>query len=341
MGKLARVLRGGGVAGLVVALLAGAVGWAAGGEAPAARRPKAALLLSQGINDAGFGAAGYLGLQALREKQGYETTLVENIPTPDLEAASRDFASRGWDVIFGHGFEFQDPFLRVAGDFPKTKFIVNKGAPRPSTPANLLIVDIKEHQPGYILGVLAAHLTKSNKIGGIAGFDYGTIIRIMEAYKTGARSVKPNLQVFVTYAGTWTDPAKGKEAALAQIGQGADVVFAHASVTSLGVFEAAREKGVMAFGSVLDQNQVAPNTVVAGSLYDFPRMFLDVGGQVKDGTLKGGSVSFGMAEGVLDITPLYGAANQLSAAAKGQIEGLRRDIRAGKFTVQEVRKKSE
>jgi len=163
----------------------------------------------------------------------------------------------------------------------------------------------------------------------------------MEAYKAGARSVKPSAQVFVTYAGTWIDPTKGKEAALAQIGQGVDVVFAHASVTSLGVFEAARERNVLAFGSVLDQNQVAPNTVVAGSLYDFPRMFLDVGRQVKEGTLKGGSVSFGMAEGILDITPVYGPAGRLDPAGRNQLEELRRDIKAGKFTVQEVRKKSE
>jgi len=336
-----RIWQGLVIAGLGVGLLAALGGWAAAGEGAAPRRPKAVLLLSQGINDAGFGYAGYLGLQALREKQNYETTLVENLATPDFEAATRDFASRGWDLIFGHGFEFQDPFLRVAGDYPRARFVVNKGAPRPTTPPNLLIVDIKEHQPGYVLGVLAAHLTKTGKVAAIAGFDYGTIIRIMEAYKAGARSVKPAIQIFITYAGTWTDPSKGKEAALAQIGQGADVVFAHASVTSLGVFEAARERGVLAFGSVLDQNQVAPNAVAAGSLYDFPRMFLDIGAQVKDGTLKGGSVSFGMAEGVLDITPLYGAARQLPEAARAQVEGLRRDIKAGRFQVQEVRKKGD
>jgi basic membrane protein A and related proteins len=305
------------------------------------RRPKAALLLGQGINDAGFGAAGYLGLQALREKLGFETTLVENLGSPDFDAACRDFASRGWDIVFGHGFEFQDPFLRVAPDFPNTKFVVNKGAPRPTTPPNLLIVDIKEHEPAYILGVIAAHLTKSSKVGGIAGADYGTIIRIMEAYRAGARSVKPDIRVFITYTGTWIDPAKGKEAALAQIGQGADVVFAHASLTSLGVFGAAQEKGVLSFGSVLDQNQVAPSTVVVGSLYDFPKLFEDIGKQVKEKSFKGGSVSVGMAAGVLDITPLYGAAQNLSPLVKDQIEKLRTSIKQGSFTVQEVRKKSE
>jgi len=327
------------VAALAAALLA-AVAADTAAQGPQ-RRPKAALLLSQGINDAGFGAAGYLGLQALRERLGYETTLVENLATPDQEAAARDFASRGFDVVFGHGFEFQDPFLRIAKDYPKARFVVVKGAPRPTVPDNLLIVDIKEHEPGYILGVLAAHLTKTNKVGAIAGFDYGTIIRIMEAFKQGARSVRPDLRIFVSYAGTWVDPAKGKETALAQIGQGADLVFAHASVTSLGVFEAARERGVLAFGSVLDQNAVAPRTVVAGSLYDFPRMFVDIGGQVKAGALRGGSVSYGMAEGVLDITPLHGAAADLPPAAKAQVERLRADIKAGRMTVQEIRKKSE
>jgi basic membrane protein A len=301
---------------------------------------RAALLLGQGVNDAGFGQAGYLGLQAMNDL-GFETTLVENLPSADQEAAARDFASKGYDIVFGHGFEFQSHFLRLAPDFSKTKFVVNKGAPKSEIPGNLLIIDIREHEPAYVLGVLAGHLTKSNTVGAVAGFDYGTIIRIMEAFKDGARSVKPDIKLLINYAGTWTDPVKGKELALAQIGQGADIVFAHASVTSLGIFEAAKERGVLAFGSVLDQNRVAPETVVTGSSYDFPRMFVDLGRQVQKGAFKAGSVSYGMADGVLGLTPLYGAAARLDASTKEKIRSIGDDIKSGKLVVQDIRKKRD
>ena len=322
------------VAGLALILQAFA------SDPSAAQKLKAVLLANHTVNDAGFGQAGYLGIQAMKNA-GFDITMVENLKSPDLEATARDFASRGYDILFGHSFEFQSHFFKVAPDYPKVKFIVNKGAPKPKTPDNLLIIDIKEHQPAYILGVLAAHLTKTKKVSGIAGFHYGTIIRIMEAFRDGVASVDPGIEVKVAYAGTWMDPVKGKEIALAHIGDGADVVYAHASVTSLGIIEAAKEKGVMAYGSVLDQNSVAPQTVVAGSYYDFPAMFLDVGKKVKDGTFQGGSVSYGMAEGVVDVTPLYAAAKQLPADVRDKIKALRQDIISGKFVVKEFRKRRD
>jgi basic membrane lipoprotein Med (substrate-binding protein (PBP1-ABC) superfamily) len=323
---------------LWVACLAFALHAAIGAPASAQSKMKAALLLGQGVNDAGFGQAGYLGLEAMKEL-GFETTLVENLPSADQESAARDFASKKYDIVFGHGFEFQSHFFRLAPDFPNTKFVVNKGAPKPETPDNLLVIDIREHEPAYMLGVLAAYLTKTKTVGAIAGFDYGTIIRIMEAFKDGARSAKADIKPLVNYAGTWTDPVKGKELALAQIGQGADIVFAHASVTSLGVFEAAKDRGVLAFGSVLDQNSVAPETVVVGSLYDFPRMFLNIGRQVQKGAFKAGSVSYGMADGVLGITELHGAALKLDASIKEKIKSIGDDIRSGKLVVEDIRKK--
>jgi basic membrane protein A len=312
---------------------------AVGGFAQTGKAPHAALLQSQGANDAGFGAAGYMGLQALKEKGGFETTMVENIPSADSESAARDFANRGWELIFGHGFEFQAPFLRIAAEYPKSFFIVNKGSPTPNTPPNVLIIDVKEHEPAYLLGMLAAKLTKTNKISAIAGFDYGTIIRIMEAYRLGAKSVNPGVEVSINYAGTWTDPTKGKEIALAQIGRGVDVIFAHASLTSLGVIEAARERNVLAIGSVIDQNSVAPKTVVVGSDYDFARMFMSIGDRLKAGSLKGGSVSYGMADGVLDITPLHAAAAELPSDVRANVDKVRQDIKDKKFVVEEIRKK--
>lgn len=324
----------------LAALLSGLFVGSASAQSASGKAPRAALLQSQGANDAGFGAAGYIGLQALKEKGGFETTMVENIPSADSEAAARDFANRGWELIFGHGFEFQAPFIRIAADYPKSFFIVNKGSPTANTPPNVLIIDIKEHEPAYLLGILAAKLSKANKISAIAGFDYGTIIRIMEAYKLGAKSVNPGVEVAINYAGTWTDPAKGKEIALAQIGRGVDVVFAHASLTNLGAFEAARERNVLAIGSVIDQNAVAPKTVVVGSQYDFARMFMSIGDRLKAGTLKGGSVSYGMSDGVLDITPFYGAAADLPADVRAQAEKVRQDIKDKKFIVEEIRKKS-
>jgi basic membrane protein A len=309
-------------------------------SASAQSKPRAVLLLGQGVNDAGFGQAGYLGLQAMKDI-GYDVTLVENLASTDQESAARDFASKKYDIVFGHGFEFQAHFLRLAGDFPNTKFVVNKGAQRPDTPNNLLIVDIREHEPAYLLGALAAYLTKTKTVGAIAGFDYGTIIRIMEAFKDGVRSVDPQVKTLINYAGTWNDPVKGKELALAQIGQGADVIFAHASTTSLGVFEAAKDRKVLAFGSVLDQNVVAPETVVVGSLYDLPHMFLNLGNQVKDGKFKSGSVSYGMADGVLGITPLYGAAARLDASVKDKVKAMAADIKSGKLAVPDIRKKRD
>jgi len=324
------------VMGAAVAVFLAAPGPMAGAES----KPRAAMMLpGQGVNDYGFGYAGYLALQSLEKELGFDVKLVENISSPDIEPTARDFAGRGYEVIFGHGFENQSHFMRVAPRFPDTKFVVVKGAPAENVPSNLLIIDIKEHEPAYILGVLAAHLSQSGKVGGIAGFPYGTIIRIMEAYKDGARSVDPDMTVGIAYAGSWNDPVLGKELALSQIDEGADLVYAHASVTSLGVFEAAEERGVLAFGSVLDQHELAPKSVVAGSLYNFPEMFQDVANMIMEDRFEGGFVSYGMAQGVLDVTDLYGAAKALPPEIKDEIQTLRQAIISGDFEVEEIREK--
>ncbi|MGA6974223.1 MAG: BMP family protein, partial [Candidatus Binatus sp.] len=230
-----------------------------------------ALLTPGPVSDAGWNAAAYEGLELIKSKLGADTALVQTKSPADFEDAFRDFASRGFDLIFAHGFEYTDSALEVARSFPNTYFVVSSGS---ESSANVASITFNVDQATYVEGVLAAGVSKTGVVGAVGGIELPSIKLFFEGFKRGFLSVQPKGRILISYTGNFDDVGAAKEAALAQIGQGADVLIHNADAAGLGVFLAAEQGHAYAFGVFNNQNSVAPDVVLASAVTSTPLAFL-------------------------------------------------------------------
>jgi basic membrane protein A len=300
--------------------------------APAEKEMMVALLLPGSINDAGWNASAYKGLKEI-EAMGIKTAYTESVPLSDMEAAFRGYAEQGYTLIIGHGFEFSDAALKVAPEFPNTYFYVSgKAPPSVTIPKNLSYIDQQEFQGAYLCGMLAGLMTKSNKIGFVGGPGIPPQIANSGAYFDGARSVNPNIEIFGAFTGTFEDPEKGREAALAQIKNGADIIMQTADSTGMGVIQVATEEKVWIIGYGSDQKDLAPNLVMTSLTVDIPKSIVMQIDRIKNGTF-GGLWVAGIKEGIIDIAP-FGPMVPEDIAK--QVMAARDDIISGKLVVKEL-----
>jgi len=185
----------------------------------------------------------------------------ENVANTDYERVMREYAEAGKDLIIGEVFGVEAAAREVAKDYPETAFLMGSSG-KPQEP-NFSVFDNYIHEPSYLTGMVAGRLTKSNKIGMVGGYPIPEVNRLMNAFMDGARSVNPDVKFTVTFIGSWYDPPKAKEAAFAMIDAGADVLYAE----RFGVSDAAKERGVLAIGNVIDTAADYPGTVVASALW--------------------------------------------------------------------------
>jgi basic membrane protein A len=299
-------------------------------QAPqAAKKLKVAEILSVPIDDQGFGQAGYMGLKEIEKQLGAEIAYAEKVPAADFEATFRQYAEDKYDVIIGHGAEFSDVALKVAPDYPDVKFVVDSN-PDVHNGVNVAGITGKSWEAAYLCGMVAGSMTKSGHIGGIAGFDFPILIAQMEAYRLGAQAVRPDVKVTVVYLGTFDDVSKAKEAALAQVSAGVDVIFHIADAAGIGIINAAADKGVYAIGWGLDQNSVAPKTVLTSLLFGNDRLMVDEVRKIQDGTWTPEMRLYGISTGVVGIAGFHGLVPDDVAK---KVEQARQDIASGKLEV--------
>ena len=302
-----------------------------------AKTIKVALLLSGPANDGGWNAVAVQGLKDAEKTYGIETAYSEHVSVADSEAAFTEYAAQGFDLVIGHGFQYGDPAVRVGKRFPKTKFVAIEGN---ASSENAASYRIACEEAGYLMGILAASITKSGVIGMVGGVEQPSIVKVVEAYKRGAKSYKSDIKVLESYIGTFTDVAKGKEAAMAMADQGADVLSHIANQAGTGVIKAAESKGLMATGDSWDQNVIAPKTVVCSTIYNVPVLVVNVVKQVKEGSFKGGIYDQGMMEGVVDIAPYHGFEDKIPQDARDKIVMLKKQLVDGSFTAPLIEKRT-
>ena len=197
----------------------------------------------------------------------------------DMERVLREVAEQKKpDIIFGDAFGNEEAVRRVAKDYPEIAFVFGSGG-GPAEP-NFSVFDNWIHEPAYLSGMLAGGLTKSNVIGVVGGLPVPEVNRIVNAFIAGAMSVNPEVDVKTSFINSWFDPAAAKEAALAQIDSGADVLFAE----RFGVIEAAAENSLYAFGNMSDQKDLAPEFVVSGPVWNMEPTVNYIINQVAGGT---------------------------------------------------------
>jgi basic membrane protein A len=257
---------------------------------------KVALLTPGPISDQAWNSGAYQGLLRIRDSLNASVSHIQTRTPADFEENFRHYGANGYQLVFGHGFEFQDAAERVAPDFPQTVFITTSGN-RVAPNVSPMVFGFED--PSYVAGVLAGSLTRRNIIGAIGGTEIPPVRSSFAAFEAGARAANPRVRVLTSYVGNWEDASAGKEQAIAQIRQGADFIFQNADAAGLGIFQAAREsKGVAVFGANVDQNSVAPDVIIGSVVIDLPHAFLSVARDVKEGRFHARVLRLGSTTGV-------------------------------------------
>lgn len=219
----------------------------------------------------------------------------------EQEEALRTYAAQGYDLVFGHGFEFQGAAERVSAQYPKTVFVVTSGE---RVQGNVSPLIFRLHEASYLAGMVAGGMTKTNTIGFVGGIELPPIKLAEDAWVAGAKAVNPKISARSTYLNTFDDVAAGREAALAQIQAGVDMFHHNADQAALGVFQAVKEsRGAYIFGANADQSALAPQRTLGSAVIDLPRAFLAVAREVKAGGFVPKVESFGLKSGVVRYEP--------------------------------------
>jgi basic membrane lipoprotein Med (substrate-binding protein (PBP1-ABC) superfamily) len=193
--------------------------------------------------------------------------------------------------------------------------------------------------PSYLAGLVAGAMTKTGTIGTIGGTELPPVKSSFEAFTRGARAVNPKVRVLSSFIGNWDDAAAGKEQALAQIAQGADLIFQNADAAGLGIFQAAREKkGVRVFGSNSNQNSVAPDVVIGSVVIDLPHAFLTVAREVKEKRFTPRVIELGTATDVVTYVPNPAFDSIVPPAVRAMVDSARAKLRAGTLSMISTRK---
>jgi basic membrane lipoprotein Med (substrate-binding protein (PBP1-ABC) superfamily) len=292
---------------------------------------RVALLTPGSVRDAGWNQSAYEGLVAIRDQLGAEIAYQETRTPQDFEAGFRDFAARGFDLVFGHGFEFQDAAAKVGAEFPEAVFITTSGS---TLRANVAPVVFELEQATYVLGYLGARVSRTGRLGAVGGVEIPSVASTFLAFAAGARAARPDVQVVTSYLGSWEDVAAGREATLALISSGADVLIHNADAAGRGFFQAAQEQtGVYVFGTNRNQNDLAPEVVLASAVLDIPLALLRVAREVEEGRFEARSIRFGLGEGVVSIAWNDRLRARLPSALRTEVDTLVKRIESGDLVV--------
>jgi basic membrane protein A and related proteins len=288
-----------------------------------------ALLTPGPVTDQSWNAGAFNGLRAIKDSLGASTSHIQTRTPAEFEENFRQYGARGYDLVFGHGFEFQEAALRVAPEYPNTVFVTTSGN---STAANVAGMNFAFEDASYLAGMVAGTMTRSGTLGVIGGTELPPVKASFLAFEAGARSVRPDVRVVTSYIGNWDDVSAGKEQALAQIRRGADVVFQNADAAGLGVFQAARENpGVYVVGSNSNQNGIAPEVTLGSVVIDLPRAFLLVAREVKEKRFTPRVVQMGMPQGVVSLVLNPALEAKVPASTRAAMDSVGALLRAGTF----------
>ena len=285
------------------------------------------LITPGSVTDAAWNSGAWEGLQMIRDSLALPISHVEARTPSDQVEALRTYAAQGYDLVFAHGFEFQDPAERVSAEYPKTTFIVTSGRRARGNVAPLIF---RLEEASYLAGMVAGGLSRSHVLGFVGGIELPPIEAAYLGWVNGARAVDPDVNTRKIYLNSFDDAAAGREAALALIRVGADMFHHNADAAALGVFQAAKESpGVYVFGSNDDQAHLAPDRVMGSAVIDLPRAFLAVARRVKQGTFRPQVEAFGLASGVVRYVPNPALESRVDQTLRSRVQAAADSIAAG------------
>jgi basic membrane protein A len=316
----------------------------AGGPAEGVR---AAMVISGSLGDKSFFDSGNEGLQRAAEELGAKVQVLECRDDPANFTPQITAAAENNDVVFLiAGYDFYDQIEEICPKFPDVHFLsVDEIYAGDKEIPNLSSIDYKENEGAYLIGVLSALMTTRTDIEGInedkvvgivGGMDIPVIRNFIVGFEQGAQSVDPEVKAEVLFIDTWNDSAKGKEAALTLIDKGADIVWQLAGRAGVGVFEAAKERGVYAIGADSVQEGEVPGTILTSQLKGVGISLYDVIKRVQDGTYKDGEIySYGVADGGVGVSCSEYTEELVPADILEKVRQAEEDVRSGKVVVEE------
>lgn len=290
---------------------------------------RVALLTPGPISDQSWNGGAYQGLVRIKDSLGAQISHIETKTPAEFEENFRQYGAEGYDLVFGHGFEFQDAAKSVGPSYPRTQYVVTSGT---TSGGNVSGMVFGFAEPSYLAGMVAGAVTRSNRIGLIGGTELPPVRESFASFAQGVRAVNPAARVVTAYIGNWDDVSAGKEQALAQLASGVDVIFQNADAAGLGVIQAVREaNGAYVFGTNSNQNDIAPNVTLGSVAIDLPHAFLTVAREVHDHTFTPGLITLGMRQQVVDLILNPRLRSRIPEKARREVDSTRAAMMAGKF----------
>ncbi len=290
-----------------------------------------ALILGAQKDDHSWNEAGYTSLMALKD-QGLRVAYSEKVTEADAARIMRSYIAEGYDMIIAHSFTYQDAVFQVAAEYPDVKFAWPGGIK--GTAKNVADYDQPFYEPAYLVGILAAYVSKSGSIGALYGFDIPVCHAMGEAFFAGAKSIKPDMKVTATAVGSFDDVALGKEAALAQADTaGVDFWVECGEGPSLGAIEAAREKGGYVTGYVGDMSALGPDVVLSSIVWNMAPLYQKMYEQTLDGTFDNPWYQLGIKDGAFEVPINPALSNIVPAEATTKINEAIAAIKDGTLVV--------
>lgn len=258
-----------------------------------------------------------------------EYAFSENVSPADAQRVQREYASKGYQLIVGDSFADERGFRKLAGDFPDTKFLL--GSSFPPQGKNFSVFDNYIQDCSYLSGMIAGRMTKSDVIGMVGGFAIPEVNRLMHGFMAGALETNPKVKFLVSFIGSWYDPPKAKETAFAQMDEGADLLYAE----RFGVTDAAKERGKLAIGNVIDTQPEYPETIVASAVWNFEPTANRAIAKIRDGSFTG--EDFGpyseIKNGGCELASLGSFESKIPPETIAKVKERMEQLKKGTFTV--------
>ena len=266
-----------------------------------------------------------------KDRGDIEYTFSEKVANTDYERVMREYCEAGHNLIVGEAFAVEDAARAVARDYPDRAFLIGSSFKPDAAVPNFSVFDNYIQDASYLSGMIAGAMTKTGSIGMVGGYPIPEVNRLMNAFTAGVKETRADAKFQVAFIGSWFDPPKAKETALAQIDAGADLLYAE----RFGVSDAAKDRGVLAVGNVIDTQADYPDTVVVSALWHFEPTLDAAIAAVKAGTFKAddyGQYSF-MKAGGCSLSPLGTFEAKVPAEVGAKVKAREEEIKSGAFTV--------
>lgn len=299
---------------------------------------RVALLTSGPVSDAGWYAGAYDGLRLIEDSLGARVSHQQTATPAEFDEAFLAYAMSGYDLIFAHGNEYQDAAIRAGAQFPDVTIVVSGGG-RISDNVAPLIFRLEE--ASYLAGMAAAGMSRSGIVGMVGGVAIPPAQGTFRAFAAGARAVDPDIRVLEVFTGDWNDVAAAKEAAVAQLNRGADVIIHNLDAASFAVFQAVREvvasgRTAWAMGMNSDQNAVAPDVIIGSAVIRIPEAFLETARMWQRGEIGGAAIYANTTQEVIDFVFNPALLEQVPPEVVRRVAEAKALVRAGELDVPRV-----